>query len=429
MGNMKSTVPVALCAWVAVTSCDRPIAGSPPPVVQPRDPPAGEVDAGPDSQPDPGPVDAGPDTEPEPAPVDAGPDPEPDAGPDPEPEPDNAPFVEFDSSENGIRHIVGGGVDLLGANGSYYIIGSCSGADDPGPNVVSIGASGGALFAPGSCPGPPFSLVVTRTANNAVHVSVQIGPTAVEYRGFSVPLDAKKSFFSSFKTTAADFGVGCGNGYEPRGGGGGNFTDIPTPCFIPDVGPVGTARFSPVPSMGEIAGAYGTIRRTVTSGDGLELYFYNHPNTNNIEVSFTTPGNLPAGSTLRLEEDIVVVAPAVAFTRSELLLPLVYRAVLGREPDASGAATFGPVIDQNGSVGMTTAATGMLQSAEFANLRATLSSAQVVDQFYRGLLGRAADPAGVTNFAPLVDQGNYLDLFNGLLASAEFTSSYPLASP
>jgi Domain of unknown function (DUF4214) len=418
------------CA-VVLAACDRQVVSVPrTPVVVPPDEPDLDVDDGvdagpdPDSDPDPDPVDAGPDPEPDPEPVDAGPDPDPD--PDPV---DNAPFVDFAFSSTGIRHIVSGGVDLLGGNGSYYIIGSCSGADDPGQNVVSIGASGGTLFAPGTCPGPPFAITITRTSNNAVHASVRIGPTPVEYRGFSVPLDAKKSFFTSFNTTAPGFGVGCGDGYDARDGGGGNFADIPTPCFIPAAGPVGTARFAPVPSMGEITGPFGTIRRTVTSGDGRELYFYNHPNTNNIEVSFTTPGNLPAGSTLTLEEDIVVVAAAVPFTRSDVLLPLVYRAVLGREPDASGAASFGPSIDASGSAGMTQSATAMLQSAEFANLRATLSTAQVIDQFYRGLLGRPADPAGIANFTPVVDQGAYLDLWNGLLASPEFTTAYPLAFP
>jgi hypothetical protein len=355
-------------------------------------------------------------------PVDGGNDP-PDAGVA------EGPFVDFDFSSTGIRHIVSGGVDLLGGNGSYYIIGSCSGADDPGQNVVSIGATGGTLFAPGNCPGPPFAIDVTRTSNNSVHVSVIIGPTAVEYRGFSVPLDARKNYFSTFNTSSDGFGVGCGGGYEPRGGGGGNFADIPTPCFIPAAGPVGTARFAPVPAWGEISGSFGTIRRTVTSGDARELYFYNHPNTNNIEVSFTTDGNLPAGSTLRLEEDIVVTAPAVLATRSEVLLPLVYRAVLGREPDPSGVVSFGPTIEASGADGMTEVATAMLQSAEFANLRAALSSGQLVDQLYRGLLSRAADPAGLANFTPVVDEGRVLDVFNGLLASAEFTTAYPLAAP
>jgi Domain of unknown function (DUF4214) len=366
-------------------------------------------------------ADAGPDLI-----VDAGPDPVVDAG---QPVIADGPPVDFAFNNTGIQRIVSGGVDMLGGFGSYYIIGSCTGADDPGQNVVSIGATGSTLFAPGSCPGPPFSIVVTEIAQNAVHVSLVIGPTPVEYRGFSVPLDTRKSSFSNFMTSADGYGVGCGNGYEPRGGGGDRFDAIPTPCFIPAAGPVGTARFNPVPAWGEVSGELGTIRRTVISGDARELYFYNHPNTNNIEVSFTTDGNLPAGSTLRLEEDIVVTPPAVALSRADVLLPLLYRAVLGREPDPTGFAGSSPTINATGRDGMLQVAEGMLQSAEFANLRGGLSSAQFVDQLFRGFLGRAAGDAGVNNFAPLIDQGRNLEVIEGLLTSAEFTSSYPLATP
>ncbi|HPH68552.1 MAG TPA: hypothetical protein PLF40_22500, partial [Kofleriaceae bacterium] len=212
---------------------------------------------------------------------------------------------------NGIQALELGGVNLISGTGAYYIIGSCTGADDPGQNVVSIGSNGATLHAPGACPGAPFRLTTTVTGPNTAHVSIVVGPLPVAYRGLSVPLDPRKSFFNKVSTSAANFTVGCGLSWVPRASGSTLFSEIPTPCNIPVAGPVGAARFVPVPTWGEISGPFGTIRRTMVSGDGREMFFYNHPNTNNIEISFSNDISmqLDAGTMLRLEEDITVTPP------------------------------------------------------------------------------------------------------------------------
>jgi hypothetical protein len=110
-----------------------------------------------------------------------------------------------------------------------------------------------------------------------------------------------------------------------------------------------------------------------------------------------------------------------------VLLPLVYRAMLNREPDASGIASNGPRIDAQGAVGMQAVATGIASSQEFIALRGSLSSAQLVDQFYRGILGRAADPAGLATFTPQLDAGKYTAVIGQLIQSGEFRTTFPLA--
>lgn len=330
----------------------------------------------------------------------------------------------------GIQALELGGVNLISGTGAYYIIGSCTGADDPGQNVVSIGSDGATLHAPGSCPGAPFHITTTVTGPNTAHVSIVVGPLPVAYRGMSVPLDPRKSFFSTVTTSASEFTVGCGLSWAPRGGGTTLFSDIPTPCNIPVAGPVGAARFVPVPSWGEISGPFGTIRRTMVSGDGRELFFYNHPNTNNIEISFSNDISmqLPAGAVLHLEEDIrVTPPPGGLLTRAQILLPLVYRAMLNREPDPSGTASNGPRVQSQGAVGMQAVAAAMATSPEFIALRNASSSAQLVDQFYRGILGRAADPGGLATFTPQLDAGKYAEVIMQLIQSNEFRSTFPLA--
>jgi hypothetical protein len=333
----------------------------------------------------------------------------------------------FTLTHDGTRaqKLVMGGVNILR---SFYIIGSCTGADVPGENVISIGSNGAMLYAPGSCPGAPFKFLITVTGPQSFHASVSVGPMPVDYAGFSVPFDTYKDKFTTLRTSASSYEVGCGNSWDVRNGGGSPFSEIPTPCFIPAAGPVGAARFVPLPTWGEISGPMGTVRRTRVSG-GSELLFYNHPDTNNIEVALQ-PSNtrVAAGATLKLEEDFLLTPPAGGFpSRAKVLLPLVYRAVLNREPDPSGLASFSPPIDATGATGMESVAAGLFTSAEFTTLRATLSTAGVVDQFFRGILGRAGGAAALPVFGPLVEGGRYGEFIQGLVRSTEFRDLYPLA--
>ena len=219
----------------------------------------------------------------------------------------------------GIQRLERFGANLFEGVGGYYIIGSCTGADDAN-NVTSQGSDGHTLRAPGSCPGAPFSLAVT--GDNPYHVTISIGPLPAAYRTLSVPLDPRKDLLDAFAFAGSAYQVGCGTSFQPRSGSGAAFATIPTPCTIPNVGGVGLARVVPVPGSGEIAGPLGTIRRRILSGDAKELDFFNHPGTNNIEVGFADPfaQSIPAGTVVHLEELIELVDPAVVppVTRHEV---------------------------------------------------------------------------------------------------------------
>src|SRR5262245_48240432 len=98
-------------------------------------------------------------------------------------------------TNTGIFDIRWNGVNLTQGVGGYYIIGSCTGADNQ-ENVASVGSDGHTLTAPGSCPGAPFSLQVT--GNNPWTVEITIGPLPVDYTTLSVPLDPAPQYFDSF---------------------------------------------------------------------------------------------------------------------------------------------------------------------------------------------------------------------------------------
>jgi hypothetical protein len=212
------------------------------------------------------------------------------------------------ADDTGIQELWYDGVNLFSGVGGYYIIGSCTGADDAN-NVTSGGSDGRTLRAPGSCPGAPFRMEISGT--DPIRVSIEIGPLPVAYRTLSVPLDPVKTYFTEFSFDGASYEVGCGVSYSRRSGSGGRYDTIPTPCTIPGVGGVGVARVSPAPGWGEITGPVATIRRTFLSGDAGELAFINHPGSNNIEPGFNPDfrSTIPAGTVVRLEEEIRVTAP------------------------------------------------------------------------------------------------------------------------
>jgi len=214
--------------------------------------------------------------------------------------------VQYDST--GIHSIDWEGTDILAGVGGYYIIGSCTGADDQNQNVISLGSDGQTLHSPGVCPGAPFSIQFSGT--NPIQVSISVGPLPVDYRALSVPFDPTMAYFDNFLISTSGYLVGCANTWTPVSGSGGPFTSIPQPCVIPGHGAVGLARISdPGPGWwGEISGSVVTVRRTILSGDVQEAIFVNHPYTHNMELTFHTEPMtqqiLPAGSIFTLQEEI-----------------------------------------------------------------------------------------------------------------------------
>jgi len=324
----------------------------------------------------------------------------------------------------GIQALDWRGTNLFEGVGGYYVIGSCTGADDPGNNVTTQGSDGHTMTSPGACPGAPFRMSISGT--HPIVVSIDVGPLPADYRSLSVPLDPAKPLFDTFSFDGTRYEVGCGLSWSPRTGSTARFDSIPTPCVIPGLGGVGVARVDPPPAWGEISGPGVRLRRVFRTGDGQELAFINHPGTNNIELGFNADFSrvIRAGTTVRLEEEIWVEPPPSAATT---LLPLVTRAVVWREPAPGEEGALGPRIDEHGREGMKSVARDLLAAPEHAALRAAHTSGEMLDQLYRGLLGRAADPSGRATYTPFLDRGDYASVVGAIIDSPEFAGLHPEA--
>lgn len=242
-------------------------------------------------------------------------------------QPDESILVEnpvINKDSTAIHSITVNGVNLVEANGGYYIIGTCTGADDEDHNVISRGSDGSTLHAPGTCPGAPFSISYTGT--NPLRISITVGPLPVDYKGLSVPFDPHRDYFTDFSFSGSTYHVGCANSWSERSGSGGPFTSIPQPCTIPGHGNVGLARVTVDPNnmRGEIQGPHATIRRVVLSSNLSQLFFVRHPYTHNVEFSWGTEplstSHLPAGSVYHLEEELYILEPGASGSTSDSLL-------------------------------------------------------------------------------------------------------------
>lgn len=222
--------------------------------------------------------------------------------------------IEASYNNTGISSIKWKGTELLTGTG-YYIIGSCTGDDVPGENVVSVPSDGKTLHAPGSCPGAPYSLTIT--GNNPYHVSIKIGPLPADYNALSVPMDPVKQHFNRFTFSHSGYRVGCSGTWEDRSGNSDFFSSIFTPCFIegPGGGPVGVAQvISAEPgSWIEANGQIATIRRTLISSNAKNTGAVNHPGSSGIGFGFDIEPPyhqiLPKGSSYFLEEEILITDP------------------------------------------------------------------------------------------------------------------------
>lgn len=103
--------------------------------------------------------------------------------------------------------------------------------------------------------------------------------------------------------------------------------------------------------------------------------------------------------------------------QAEALALLLYPAVLGRHPDPGG---FSPAVAevQRGRVAHQTDA--MLHSDELAQDRAALSPAQLLESYYRELLGREPDSAGVRRYLNEVARGRSGTALLDIVRSEEF---------
>ena len=102
---------------------------------------------------------------------------------------------------------------------------------------------------------------------------------------------------------------------------------------------------------------------------------------------------------------------------SEVVVDALYRAVLAREPDAAG---FEFAVREVTSGNLAGQVEGMLRSNEFRQAAGSLTTAQLLEQFYQGILGRGGDSAGVRLYMGEMRRGQYASVLMKLIRSAEF---------
>ena len=99
----------------------------------------------------------------------------------------------------------------------------------------------------------------------------------------------------------------------------------------------------------------------------------------------------------------------------------LYQAALARSPDYAGLQNWSKAL-QAGALTLDAAADQFAASAEFAATYGTLDNTQFVQQLYRNVLGREADPTGLANWVGLLAGGaSRGTVVVGFSESAEFT--------
>lgn len=105
---------------------------------------------------------------------------------------------------------------------------------------------------------------------------------------------------------------------------------------------------------------------------------------------------------------------------SAVVAARLYRATVNRDGDARGLSQATAEI-QKGNV--TQQVNSMVASQEFRQVIARMTPTQIVEQFYRGLLNRQPDRAGLDSFVPRIENRDYSGVLLEMLASPEFRSS------
>jgi hypothetical protein len=103
------------------------------------------------------------------------------------------------------------------------------------------------------------------------------------------------------------------------------------------------------------------------------------------------------------------------------LARLLYRAILFREAEPTGLEVQANHIQQGGVNGLLEVAQAMGDSPEFrSNIAPRYYPRQIVDNIYRVLFNRQADPSGLNTWGSLIRQGRAGQALRGIVASDEF---------
>jgi hypothetical protein len=132
----------------------------------------------------------------------------------------------------------------------------------------------------------------------------------------------------------------------------------------------------------------------------------------------------PIGRSTPTPAEQEVALGAYSDAEASVIATRLYRALLGREPDAAGLA---------GTISEVRAGRGrqrieeIVSSAEFASHNNPLSPEAILEQFYRGLLGRSVDAAGVSGRIQNFRDKRYAAEAISIIQSQEFRSQLAAA--
>ena len=102
---------------------------------------------------------------------------------------------------------------------------------------------------------------------------------------------------------------------------------------------------------------------------------------------------------------------------AEVVVNAVYAALLTRAPDA---ASFSSAVAEIRSGNLETLLNAMLRSQEFREVTSRMTAAQILEQFYLGILDREGDSAGVRLYLGEMQRRQYVSVLLKLIRSPEF---------
>lgn len=151
-------------------------------------------------------------------------------------------------------------------------------------------------------------------------------------------------------------------------------------------------------------GGEGQLRVSATAAEGrctLEIWM---------------PNNL--NFTWEIEIEIRVGA-RTSYERGEALFlaNALFAAILDRAPDAAGSSSAVAEIQAGNLEAQVDA---MTRSTEFRQTIAGVTAAQILEQFYQGILGREGDSGGVRLYLGEMRRGQYASVLLKLIRSTEF---------
>ena len=115
-------------------------------------------------------------------------------------------------------------------------------------------------------------------------------------------------------------------------------------------------------------------------------------------------------------------------SNAETVAQRLYSGLLGRDADADGLRNAAAQIRAGRLADLIA---GITQSQEFRSLAQRLSPTDLLDQIYRGLLGRGADTAARTAYLPRLQRGDVNNVVLDIVSSEEFGGgqAVPAAAP